>query len=137
MPVMNTQHLETNTQTIERLTAELNAALSRAEKAEKCCTEKDKALQLAKDVTSHGFLPNPNTGRFDQTHFDVHSVIDAALSSTCGSGYVSVEELRPTIEFLDGLLGVTSTFLDNKDGHYTKITQAEKNRLIALIEKSK
>lgn len=39
------------------------------------------ALQLAKDVTSHGFLPNPKTGSFTKTHFDVHQVIDDALAA--------------------------------------------------------
>ncbi len=38
------------------------------------------ALHLAKEVTSNGFLPNPNTKRFDMTHFDVHATIDDALS---------------------------------------------------------
>ena len=100
---MKTQHLETNTQTIERLTAELNAALSRAEKAEKACAE----IRIA--IKTGGFFHK----------------------------FVSVEELRPTVKFLKGLLEVTADFLDDEDGHYTKITQAEKNRLIALIEKSK
>lgn len=43
----------------------------------KQCTE---ALILAKQVTSNGFLPNSNSGRFDKTHFDIHSLIDKALS---------------------------------------------------------
>ena len=45
------------------------------------------ALQLAKEVTSNGFLPNPHTKRFDMTHFDVHATIDKALSTSAGKAY--------------------------------------------------
>lgn len=53
------------------------------------------ALQLAKEVTSNGFLPNPHTKRFDMTHFDVHTTIDKALSTTAGQSLLDqLEELK-------------------------------------------
>lgn len=63
--------------------------------------EMRKALKLAKEVTSHGFLPNPHTGKFNQTHFDVHSIIDKALSTTFGQSFLAERErLRELLAYV-------------------------------------
>lgn len=61
-----------------------------------------------------------------------HIKLEHALSTDCGKGFVHVTELEPTKKFLRGLLQVTSDFLDDETGHYTKATQAELARLEAL-----
>lgn len=73
---------------------------------ESAFAEMRQALQLAKEVTSNGFLPNPHTNRFDRTHFDVHATIDLALSTNSGKSLLErLKRYETALEELSELGG--------------------------------
>ena len=79
-------------QIVDTLVSEVQSLRTRLAEVEADAAVMRSALLLAKDVTSNGFLPNPNTKRFDMTHFDVHETIDKALSTSAGKSLLAQME---------------------------------------------
>jgi hypothetical protein len=114
-------------QTVTRLTNERDAAIARAEKAEACAEERRVALipfQCETCSGTHLFTyecqpcltgigscicstqkpePCPQC-QSDNGLKEMYAALEHALSSTCGTGYISVKELDDTIELLNFIM---------------------------------
>lgn len=104
-------------------------------KAEWACADMRKKISAT--IQDHSaFLYITNEFSATRGHIPIRkwfTELYGTLSTTCGVGYRSPEEVRklvaPTIEFLGELMKVTEDFLDGTSGIYTKDTQAELARL--------
>lgn len=121
-----------------RLNEELALVREQLRQSESSAAVIREALQLAKEVTSNGFLPNPNTKRFDMTHFDVHATIDKALSTTAGQSLLDqLEEAERRVKQLEGFKIESPVILDELDQLKTELVMVGEDRDCARAERDK